>query len=74
MCHRGGRTGLFDWSFDLLLMDVAPPGALFLVCVGIRQERILGKVLATIDSDGQQVESFVTGNLSSFEPNAAHRP
>ena len=52
MCHRGGRTGLFDWSFDLLLMDVAPPGALFLVCVGIRQERILGKVLATIDSDG----------------------
>ena len=49
-------------------MDVAPPGALFLVCVGIRQERILGKVLATIDSDGQQVESFVTGNLSSFEP------
>ena len=51
MCHRGGRTGLFDWSFDLLLMDVAPPGALFLVCVGIRQERILGKVLATIDSD-----------------------
>jgi len=36
--------------------------------VGIRRERILGKALAAIDSDGQEDESVVTGNLSSFEP------
>jgi hypothetical protein len=43
-------------------------GALFLARVGIGRERILGKALGAIDSDGQEVESLITGNLSSFEP------